>query len=415
MSEWKNLRIKDIAKCIGSGATPKSTNMQYYENGEFSWVNTGDLTNDIVYKCSQCITQAALNDLPNLRFYPKDTIIVAMYGATIGKVGLLNMKSTVNQACCAIVPNCNIINPKFGLYYLLNYKDRLVGSSCGSTQPNVSQDKVQRIPITLPSISDQSRIIDYLDVKTSAIDSRISVLEQKRDAYERLKKSIINDAVTHGLNPNVKTKDSGVEWIGEIPEHWDIVEMKYYCKKIFSGATPSTNEASYWNGDIPWISSGACHDKIITTYTNTITKEGLSHSSTKLVPKGTTLLAMTGATCGNTGYLGFDTCTNQSICAYLENKKVCFSKYLFYMLQGARSYVTMFKTGGVQGGINIQNCSEFKVPKVPYAEQQEIVIHLDDKLSKVDSAVTLLNAQIEKYKLLKRSLINEVITGQRAV
>ena len=85
------------------------------------------------------------------------------------------------------------------------------------------------------------------------------------------------------------------------------------------------------------------------------------------------------------------------------------------MLQGARSYVTMFKTGGVQGGINIQNCSEFKVPKVPYVEQQEIVIHLDDKLSKVDSAVTLLNAQIEKYKLLKRSLINEVITGQRAV
>ena len=98
-----------------------------------------------------------------------------------------------------------------------------------------------RVPIVLPSIADQSRIVSYLDTKTSTIDSRISVLEQKRDAYGRLKKSIINDAVTHGLNPKVKMKDSGVDWIGEIPEHWERRRLKDFAI-LYGGLTGKSGD-----------------------------------------------------------------------------------------------------------------------------------------------------------------------------
>lgn len=425
MSEWKNLRIKDIAKCIGSGATPKSTNMQYYENGEFSWINTGDLTNDVVYKCSQCITQAALNDFPNLRFYPKDTILVAMYGATIGKVGLLNMKSTVNQACCAIVPNYNVINPKFGLYYLVNYKDRLVGSSCGSTQPNVSQDKVQRVPIVLPSIADQSRIVSYLDTKTSTIDSRISVLEQKRDAYGRLKKSIINDAVTHGLNPKVKMKDSGVDWIGEIPEHWERRRLKDFAI-LYGGLTGKSGDDFRCDDEeatkpfIPFtnilnnIRIDFCNFKRVVMSDDEIQNQVKENDLLFLMSsEDYESIAKSSVVVGNPGEVYLN-----SFCRGLRIKdKEVLPEFVNYQLQASKYRDALrFEARGFTR-INIMGgkVASMFVSLPPCQEQQEIVVYLDDKLSKVDYAITLLNAQIEKFKLLKRSLINEVITGHRAV
>lgn len=309
------------------------------------------------------------------------------------------------------------VRSKYLLYWELSHNviDFLKNQVAGVKMPRTTWYDFSNQQIYLPSLPEQDRIVAYLDEKTSAIDSQVSLLEQKAKKYELLKKSLISHAVTRGLGKDVRLKESGIDWIGQIPEDWSIVEIKHYCRSIFAGATPSTKEASYWDGDIPWLPSGACHDGIITEFNHTITEEGFANSSTKMIPANTMLMAMTGATCANTGYLTFESCANQSVCAYIENKKICKSKYLFYLLQAARKYILTFQTGGAQAGINLQDCSLLKVPCVPLSEQQAIADYLDKKTAEIDAAIANINQQIEKYKLLRRALINEVVTGQRAI
>ncbi len=205
-------------------------------------------------------------------------------------------------------------------------------------------------------------------------------------------------------------KDSNNIWIGCIPVEWDIFKIKRYCKEIFPGATPQSTNPDFWDGDINWIPSGSCHDSEIRTAPKTITQEGYNNSSTRLVPKNTALVAMTGATCGNTGFLLIDSCTNQSVTAYIEDKNICNSRYLWYVLQCSKEYLLSYKTGGAQSGINVENCKNIYVPLVPISEQIKISGYLDDKLQEINNIISKTQESIEEYKKLKQSIITQAVT-----
>lgn len=205
-------------------------------------------------------------------------------------------------------------------------------------------------------------------------------------------------------------KDSGVDWIGMIPSHWGTLENKFYCERIYSGGTPDSNNPNYWDGDIPWIPSGSCQDCLITSAPKSITQDGLNNSSTRYIPAGTTVMAMTGATCSKVGYVTFDTCMNQSVIAFVENKKICSSKYLYYLYQAAREYILTFQTGGAQSGINGQNCRNLVMPFLPLSEQQRIADFLDRKCAEIDKVLVKTKTSIEEYKKLKQSVITKAVT-----
>lgn len=207
-----------------------------------------------------------------------------------------------------------------------------------------------------------------------------------------------------------KMKDSRIQWIGNIPEEWKKIKIKNACKKVFAGGTPSTDIEEYWNGTIPWLPSGACHDKYIETANIFITEKGFKNSSTKLIPANTTLIAMTGATCGNTGYLTFDSCANQSVTAYINDEKKLNSLYLFYALQAAREYILTYQTGGAQAGINVDNCKNFIIPITNIKEQKLIADFLDDKVKKIDNIIADLNNEIEILNQYKESLVIKIVT-----
>lgn len=203
--------------------------------------------------------------------------------------------------------------------------------------------------------------------------------------------------------------DSGVEWIGEIPCSWRTAEIKFYCKDVYAGGTPQSTTPEYWDGDIPWIPSGSCHDCKIYTAPKTITEEGFNNSSTKKIPANTALVAMTGATCGNTGFLTFESCANQSVTAYVA-KENAYSLYIWYLLQAARDNLLTYQTGGAQGGVNVENCKNIIVPFVQYEEQKRIADYLDAKCDKIDSIIEKQQAIIEKLKEYKLSVITEAVT-----
>lgn len=205
-------------------------------------------------------------------------------------------------------------------------------------------------------------------------------------------------------------KASGMEWIGEIPSHWDVLKIKSLCTNIFAGATPSTAVEEYWNGTLPWIPSGCCHDCLISEAPKFITQAGVDNSSTKLIPANNTVMAMTGATCAQLGFVTFDTYANQSVAAFIANPEKVLSKFLFYALFSARNYVLSFQTGGAQAGISIEECSNLIIPGVPLNEQRAIVNFLDGRVSTIDSIIREKTDLLNDLSEYRRTLINEVVS-----
>ena len=411
---------------MGSGSTPKSTNEKYYVGGVHPWLNTADVQDCVISKPQNYITDLALQECNGLDFYPEDTVLLAMYGGgTIGNVGLMTFSSTLNQACCAMMVNKKRVLPKFLFYKLNAHKEEIISNGCGATQVNLSQGQIARFSFLFPDLEAQSRIVSYLDVNTSTIDYRISVLEQKRDAYGRLKKSIINDAVTHGLNPKVKMKDSGVDWIGEIPEHWERRRLKDFAI-LYGGLTGKSGDDFRCDDEeatkpfIPFtnilnnIRIDFCNFKRVVMSDDEIQNQVKENDLLFLMSsEDYESIAKSSVVVGNPGEVYLN-----SFCRGLRIKdKEVLPEFVNYQLQASKYRDALrFEARGFTR-INIMGgkVASMFVSLPPYQEQQEIVVYLDDKLSKVDYAITLLNAQIEKYKLLKRSLINEVITGHRAV
>lgn len=268
-----------------------------------------------------------------------------------------------------------------------------------------------------PSLADQQRMVTYLDTKLSEIDHQVSLLTSKRNAYLRLKKSIINHAVTHGLNPNVKMKDSGIEWIGEVPEHWEVKRMKE-LSAIGSGTTPKSGEDKYYeNGIHPWLNTSDVQDCVINEAKFSITDKALNdYSVLKYYPIGTILIAMYGGgTIGNVALMNISATINQACCAIVSNEKLLLPKYLFCYLKCHKKKIISLGFGGTQVNLSQAIIAQLTVVLPPLPEQRAIATYLDDKCAKIDTIVSNLDKQISRYADLKRSLIDEVITGKRAV
>lgn len=194
-SHWAISRLKEVSKTMSSGATPLTNIDAYYEDGIVNWVNTGDLNDSIVENCQYKISQLAINDYPNLKVNKPGTLMIAMYGATIGKIGLLNIYATSNQACCRI--NFNKHNfSKFYFYWFLAYKQFMISLSVGGTQPNVGQGIIGKMLVAVPPIKEQSEIATYLDTKTNTIDKITTNLQTQIETLKELRKTLINDVVT---------------------------------------------------------------------------------------------------------------------------------------------------------------------------------------------------------------------------
>lgn len=186
------------------------------------------------------------------------------------------------------------------------------------------------------------------------------------------------------------------------------IKIKYLCSQIFAGGTPDTSNPDYWNGDIPWIASGALHNNLVNEPTSFIAKKGLCNSSTKMVPANTALLAMTGATCANVGISTISACYNQSVCSFV-NKKNVLPKFLYYCLICERSQILSNQFGGAQAGINVSDCKNILIENVPFERQTKIVDFLDIKVAKIDELLECLKNQIKDLKDYLIFLTNSVL------
>jgi type I restriction enzyme S subunit len=213
---------------IGSGTTPPSNQEEYY-GGDIPWVNTSELRENIVTSTEKTVTSLALADYTALKTYPKDSVLIAMYGATIGRVGILRIDATVNQAVCVLCKPDKFAE-RFVYYCLQASRSSLIAIASGGGQPNLNAEKIREHKLPCPDLPTQRLVADYLDRETARIDGLIAEKERMLALLEEKRAALISRAVTRGLDPNAPLKSSGQEWLGEIPMHWEVRR----CATLFS-------------------------------------------------------------------------------------------------------------------------------------------------------------------------------------
>lgn len=354
----------------------------------------------------------------NMYSLQKGDILLARSGATVGKAFCFNESIRACYAGYLIRARLNQkkVLPKYFLYVTksIHYSEWKKRTNIQSTIQNISAEKYNQYEFPCPTINKQEKVIEYLDTKLSEIDHKVSLLTSKRDAYLRLKKSIINHAVTRGLNPNVKMKDSGIEWIGEVPEHWEVKRMKDICKL---SPTIKPYEQYLYCSYLPMEglrldnleTSEELVSKLQGKYTPFENGDLLIAKVTPCFENGNIAIAK-----GLTNGFGFG---SSEIFVIRQNKNSC-TRILFYMTLSTmfqdKACATMCGVGGLKR-ISPLFMKSHTIAIPPLPEQHAIATYLDDKCAKIDTIVSNLNKQISRYGDLKRSLIDEVITGKRAV
>ena len=274
--------------------------------------------------------------------------------------------------------------------------------------------EMKNISVVEPPLSEQQAIDLYLDEKCGEIDSLISLQEEMISELQAYKQSVITEAVTKGLDPNVPMKDSSVEWIGQIPSNWGKDKIFRIFFIIGSGTTPKATDERIFDGNINWIQSGDINGGIMIECKNKISEIVLSQYSTLKIYKAPFIIvAMYGASVGNISISNIDGCVNQACCVMSDSRQ-CFS-YLFYAIKAAKDYLIYRAEGGGQPNISQDKIKNLWLPLPPLSEQQAIASFLDEKTSQIDSLIALKQEKITELKDYKKSIIYEYITGKKKV
>ena len=409
---WEVRKLKYIIEIKNGYAFDSS---KYIQDGEYQIIRIGDIDKDINFDNCKYIDIKDIDEYKDFIINYND-ILVALTGATIGKNTLYKYSkiSLLNQRVALL--RSNKLNQYFLKYFVSAYFFKIyIDYYCiGGAQENISKEDLGNFLAFIPPKTEQSQIANYLDKKTSKIDEIINDKEELIKLLEEKKEIIISNAVTKGLNPDVKMKDSGVEWIGKIPKHWEATLLKW-LSNIYAGGTPNTMIKEYWqNGNIPWIASGEVNQKIITKPTNYITEEALKNSSAKWIPKNSLVMALAGQgkTKGMVAYLNINTTCNQSLSAIVPYDRIN-SKFLFYWLQSNYLKIRKMVGDGLRDGLNLELIGIIPVP-IPSKkqEQQQIVDFLDKKTDEITQTIQTIKDEIKLLKEYKEILIYEVVTGK---
>ncbi|MFN8431714.1 MAG: restriction endonuclease subunit S [Spirosomataceae bacterium] len=394
---WSQRKVAWSFDLIGSGTTPKSDSDLYYENGTNNWLLTGDLNDGEIFETTKKITDYAIIETSSLKKYPVNSVVIAMYGATIGKLGILKIETTTNQACCVLAKSF-YFDHKYVFYWLLSSRESIINLSYGGGQPNINQEIVKGLRLTFPPLPEQQAIVAFLDQKTALIDELIAKKERKIELLKEKRTALINHVVTKGLDPTVKYKDSGIDWIGEIPEHWEVSKVKW--ELIFHNNLRVPIEADKRGerqGEYPYYGASGIIDFV-----------------DDFIFDGEYILV---------GEDGANILSRSTPLAFLASGKFWVNNHahILQVRKGQNKYFSMqielndFTTkasGSAQPKLTKEAIGELELVVPNISEQQRIVEYLENQTALIDQNISLELQKIEKLKEYRQSLISNVVTGK---
>ena len=407
---WRLRKINSLFETIGSGTTPNSNIEEYYQ-GMVNWLQSGDINGTIVKSTKKHISNEIISNTSALTVYKAPFIVIAMYGASIGNISMVDIDACTNQACCALVKPIKDIDMQYAFWGLMAAKEELVLSSRGGGQPNISQNIIKQLRIPVPYLQEQQAIADYLDETCSKIDEIIAEAKASIDEYKNLREAVISNATTRGIKKNRCMKSSGVEWVLEIPSDWDMIPAKV----LFSQSNERKHvddvqlTASQKYGIISQVEYMKRENSRIVIATQGI--ENWKH-----VEPNDFIISLRSFQ-GGLEKSDVSGCITWHYVVLKANNGVYYDyfKWLFksdkYInaLQGTCNFI--------RNGQDLRFSNFVQVPLlvVPIEEQKEIADYLNKKVPKIDSLIAEKESLIADLEAYKKSLIYEVVTGKRRV
>lgn len=418
--DWKIDKMNRICSVItdyvASGSfADLAENVKYLDEPDYAMlVRTMDVSNKGYSSKPVYINEHAYNYLKNSNLFGGELLL-----PNIGGVGEIYIVPKLYDKM-SLAPNSIIIKTNYydKYYYYFFYCEAGALSikqiSQSTAQLKFNKTQFKQIKGCVPPLLEQQKIADFLDKKCSHIDSILEKTKASIDECKQLKQSVITQAVTKGIKPNRPMKDSGIEWIGEIPQDWEVRKVKFFYD-IQTGFTPDTKQERYYSDDegIEWLTiSDLNGEKYIPSKTkNHISQEYIAEYNPNIIPQGSLLYSFK-LSVGQVAFTNRPIYSNEAIAAFLPKKDICLG-YLFY----SSCFIIKNANENIYGAkiLNQDLIKNSIVPIPNLKEQQEIADYLDLKCSEIDKLITKKEQLIAELETYKKSLIYEYVTGKKEV
>ncbi|WP_300444716.1 restriction endonuclease subunit S [Zoogloea sp.] len=406
---WNVISIKRKTS-IFNGATPKSDTAEFWD-GDVSWITPADLGKEkspYIVSGGRSITAEGYKSC-GTTLVPRGSVVLASR-APIGTLGIAAQDLCTNQGCKSLVADTNL-ESKFLFYVLLSSTAQLNLLGRGTTFLELSSDELGSYKIGFPPLSDQRAIATFLDHETAKIDALIEKQQRLIELLKEKRQAVISHAVTKGLNPNAPMKDSGVEWLGEVPAHWPLKNYRY-ATRIYRGkfGHRPRNDPALYDGIYPFIQTGdvAQAEKRILDYKQTLNQRGAAVS--QRFPAGTLVMAI-AANIGDTAILDFEAYAPDSIVGFKPYQDLDL-EFLRYSLMAALPALEQTSTQSTQANLNIDRIGSVQAVFPPLAEQLEIVSYLDRLIDGYAEIEERALVAIETMQERRTALISAAVTGK---
>lgn len=422
---WEIKRTKNIVSLISKGTG--ITKDEVFLDGDTPCVRYGEIYTKYNNSFDFCISKTKKDVLQNYRYFHKGDILCAGTGELVEEIGK-SIVYTGSEECLAggdIIVLSPTQNSVF-LNYLLNSQCIQAQKSCNKAKlkvVHISATDIGCLQLCIPPLSEQQSIASFLDEKCGEIDSLIALQEEMITELQDYKQSVISEVVTKGLDPNAQMKDSGVEWIGEIPEGWKV----YPFKSIFKTSKGlNITKADLTEKGIPVINYGQIHSKnnpgtrIIKELIRYVPEKYIASNPECLLPVGSILFADTSEDiegCGNAVYIDQSDIIFAGYHTVVAKPNNSSNKYIAYQLLTDcwKSQIRSVVNGIKVLSINQKFINSTSIIFPPLSEQQQIATYLDEKTQQIDTLITLKQQKIEELKDYKKSIIYEYVTGKKKV
>jgi type I restriction enzyme S subunit len=432
MAGEERVQLRDVCVKIGSGATPRG-GKEAYKGGATSLIRSQNIYNEgfrrdgLVY-----INDHQSAELRNVDVKQTD-VLLNITGDSVARccqVAADVLPARVNQHVAIIRPEPKSLDARFLRYVLVSheYQSRLLAlASAGATRPALTKSMIEELDIPLPPIPEQRAIASVL----GALDDKIELNRRMNATLEGMARALFQswfvdfdpvraklegrlpagmDAETAALFP-AEFEESE---LGLIPKGWKVTTIGDTCQAIFSGGTPSTQAASYWGGNIPWLSSGETRSTFIIETEKTITEAGVENSSTRIARAGCTVIAGAGQghTRGQTSLLTFASYINQSVVALAANKEVSSDLFLFLdLVRRYDEFRQLSDSHSSRGSLTTKLLSGVKSILPPY----ELVVAFDQVAKPLATQIIANSHQIRTLATLRDTLLPKLLSGELIV
>lgn len=282
----------------------------------------------------------------------------------------------------------------------------------GGANQNIHAVNIKQRYVLIPPSQEQTTIANFLDRETTRIDTLISKKQKLIELLKEKRTALITRAVTKGLNPDARIKDSGIEWLGEVPEDWEVKEIKYNAKKVQTGITPPTSNEEYFDGNNDWFTPSDFSEMLkLKDSKRKVSNLAINKGFAKIFPKYSVLIVGIGATLGKVGYVTEDSSANQQINAIFFNN-IIDAKFYSFFLHVNKNNIVASSNAATLAILNQSQTKKILVTTPSQIEKKLITNFLDRETDKIDTLISKIEQAITKHREYKTALISAAVTGK---